>query len=93
MSNDGKWRVSVEGQIDAPFDSYESALEYAVAMDAEGFGCSVYLCKEAKPTLDKEAIAKAIHRAHIECAESELGYFDPYLAAKYVMEVIEDEQR
>lgn len=39
---DGKWRVSVEGQIDMPFDSHEEALEWASGVNMDGFECFVY---------------------------------------------------
>lgn len=49
MYNDDKWLVSVEGQIDAPFDTKKEALDYAAAMEAEGFECALYFCPKDKP--------------------------------------------
>lgn len=42
LANDGKWRVSVEGQIDMPFDTHEAALEWAAAIELDGFECLIY---------------------------------------------------
>ncbi len=53
MFNDNKWRVSVDGQIDAPFDTHEAALDYAAAMETEGFDCLVYFSAAKNPTQTK----------------------------------------
>lgn len=45
---DGKWRVSVDGQLDMPFDTHDEALEWAAGVQLDGFDCYVYYCPPTK---------------------------------------------
>jgi hypothetical protein len=36
------YKVSVDGQLDMPFESLEDAVRYSEHMEKEGFGCLIY---------------------------------------------------
>lgn len=44
MYNDGKWRVSVDGQLDMPFDEEKDARAFAAYMTNESYDCLVFSC-------------------------------------------------
>ena len=41
---DNKWRVSVDGQLDIPFDTKEDAAVFAKEMEGQGFEAFIYFC-------------------------------------------------
>jgi hypothetical protein len=51
QAHDNKWRVSVDGQLDYPFDTQGEADCFAAMMQKEGFDTFVY---HSKPTTDVE---------------------------------------
>lgn len=51
LAEDNKWRVSVDGQLDIPFDKHEDALAFAAGMQEDGFDAFLYFSpSKHKPT-------------------------------------------
>ncbi len=49
LAHDDKWRVSVDGQLDMPFDTKEAAAVFAKEMEGQGFEAFIYFCPKQQP--------------------------------------------